>query len=459
MTPTLVVAGDVLLDRDLDGAARRLCPDAPAPVVEDLTERARPGGAGLAALLAARDGHDVTLVTALAADAPADTLRAALDAAGVRVVEVARAGETVQKVRVRVDGRSLLRLDYGCPGTAPVPSPAGLAALPALLGDAAAVLVADYGRGVADLPALRAALTTAARRVPTVWDPHPHGGAPTAGVRVVTPNAAEARTFAGDVPGDGLPGDVARARALCARWDAGAVAVTRGAAGAVLVGADGTPTVLPAPAVDCRDACGAGDRFSSVVAGQLAAGALPAEAVAAAVAAASEFVAGGGAAAVTGATGGGGTALPAPGAPAGPAARRSVTVATGGCFDVLHAGHLATLQAARGLGDRLVVLLNSDASVRRLKGAGRPVNSQADRASVLRALRWVDDVVVFDEDTPQAALRRLRPQIWAKGGDYTIADLPEASTVAEWGGQAVILPYLSGRSTTAILQEAARRAS
>ncbi|WP_107248067.1 D-glycero-beta-D-manno-heptose 1-phosphate adenylyltransferase, partial [Carbonactinospora thermoautotrophica] len=123
-------------------------------------------------------------------------------------------------------------------------------------------------------------------------------------------------------------------------------------------------------------------------------------------------------------------------------------VATGGCFDLLHAGHVSTLRAARALGDCLVVCLNSDESVRRLKGPGRPFVPQEDRAKVLQALECVDAVLVFDEDTPEAALDRLRPDVWAKGGDYADATLPEAALLARWGGQVVVLPYVDGRSTT-----------
>jgi rfaE bifunctional protein nucleotidyltransferase chain/domain len=127
-------------------------------------------------------------------------------------------------------------------------------------------------------------------------------------------------------------------------------------------------------------------------------------------------------------------------------------VATGGCFDVLHAGHVQTLRTARQLGDALVVLLNSDDSVRRLKGPERPVQPEHDRAEVLRSLGCVDAVVVFDEDDPSAALAALRPDVWAKGGDYEGAELAEGDLVRSWGGRVVLLPYLTGRSTTAILQ-------
>jgi rfaE bifunctional protein nucleotidyltransferase chain/domain len=130
-------------------------------------------------------------------------------------------------------------------------------------------------------------------------------------------------------------------------------------------------------------------------------------------------------------------------------------VATGGCFDLLHAGHVRMLEQARALGDRLVVCLNSDASVARLKGPDRPLVGERDRADVLAALACVDEVVIFEEDEPSQVLRRLRPDIWVKGGDYALGDLPEAATLAEWGGQAVLVPYVSGHSTTALIGKAA----
>jgi rfaE bifunctional protein nucleotidyltransferase chain/domain len=125
-----------------------------------------------------------------------------------------------------------------------------------------------------------------------------------------------------------------------------------------------------------------------------------------------------------------------------------IVVATGGCFDLLHTGHVRTLRAARALGDCLVVCLNSDRSVRRRKGPDRPINHQADRAELLAALHCVDAVAVFDTDTPIPLLDRLRPDLWVKGGDYTADGLPEADTVRAWGGRAVVVPYHAGRSTT-----------
>ncbi|MGI8682990.1 MAG: PfkB family carbohydrate kinase [Mycobacteriales bacterium] len=453
----LVVVGDSLLDRDLTGRVARLAPDAPVPIVDGLVERSRLGGAALAALLARRDGREVVLVTALAGDAAGRELAGLLDTAGIEVRDLGLAGRTPEKVRIRTNGRTLLRLDHGDllpPATGQMTEPVGQA-----LADAGGVLVADYGRGVAALPGLREALGRLPRRTPVVWDPHPRGPAPVTGVTLATPNAAEAAHFAPSVRGKGLAGHTERARLLRREWAAGAVAVTMSAAGALLVADDDAPPiVVPAPEVPCFDSCGAGDRFASAAAGLLADGALVSEAVAGAVAASSAFVAGGGAS---------GVSLPAPpeasvredAAAVVARVRRAggTVVATGGCFDLLHAGHVSLLVAARALGNCLVVLLNSDESVRRLKGPDRPLVPAADRAAVLSALGCVDAVEIFAEPTPVAALDRLRPDIFVKGGDYGLADLPEAEAMADWGGQAVVLPYLAGHSTTSLLREAARR--
>jgi rfaE bifunctional protein nucleotidyltransferase chain/domain len=136
--------------------------------------------------------------------------------------------------------------------------------------------------------------------------------------------------------------------------------------------------------------------------------------------------------------------------------RGGTVVATGGCFDILHAGHVSCLEAARRMGDALVVLINSDASVRRLKGPGRPVLSAAERARILLALSCVDAVEVFDEDDPRAVLNGLRPDVWVKGGDYAGRPIPEAELVEGWGGRIALVPYLDGHSTTSILRRSAK---
>ncbi|WCN83601.1 PfkB family carbohydrate kinase [Micromonospora sp. LH3U1] len=462
MRGPVVVLGDTLLDRDVEGVVNRLCPDSPVPVLDETAATDRPGGAGLAAVFAAAQGAEVVLVTALADDAGGARLSALLAAAGVQVYPLALSGATPEKIRLRARGRVLLRHDRGgMSGEPGQPSDEVLR----VIGAASAVLVSDYGRGVARQPALRDAL--AATRAPVVWDPHPRGPAAVPGIHLATPNESEVRELVPALPGASRLATASRgAQGLRRRWRAGAVAVTLGGDGALLCHAGSTPLVVPTPGSAEGDTCGAGDRFAAAASLALAQGALVSEAVQAAVAEASAYVAGGGVAA----------ALPPPAPPmtAGVVGRGGdrvgvaavatllgevraaggTVVATGGCFDLVHAGHVATLQAARQLGDCLIVCLNSDASVAGLKGPDRPVMSEGDRSRLLAALSCVDAVLIFDEPTPDAALSWVRPDIWVKGGDYATgggdaaATLPEAEVLRRWGGNTVVVPYLDGRSTT-----------
>lgn len=458
MRPTrLTIVGDALLDRDVDGDVHRLAPDAPVPVVDHARTVVRPGGAGLAAVLATAAGHAVRLVTALAPDGPGAELRHALERMGVEVVDLVLSGQTPEKIRIRAQGRALLRLDRGgAPGAVGAAPAAALAAIEW----SDAVLVADYGRGVCAEPGLRTTLEHAlAGGTPVVWDPHQRGATPVPGAWLVTPNVAEAAAFAARPDAGVENAPIVRAgadgEALRDRWAARWVCVTRGADGAVLAGPGRALTAVPTERVAVGDPCGAGDRFAVRATEVLAAGGSAPEAVRAAVACASAFVAAGGAASVgllsavmDGGHGDHGEVI------ARVRARGGTVVVTGGCFDLLHPGHVQTLQAARALGDCLVVCVNSDRSVRRLKGPARPLVGEDDRAAVLSALGCVDAVVVFDEDTPAAVLRALRPDIWVKGGDYAVADLPEAAVLSEWGGRAVVLPFVEGRSTTRLIEEA-----
>ena len=500
MIAPLVVVGDVMLDIDLIADSARLSPEAPVPVLHDPVEHRRPGGAALAAMLAAlavAGRRPVVLVAPVATDEAGRQLRRML-AGRLELVAVPWAGSTPVKTRLRVAEHPIARLDRGgAPGAiGPLPERAL-----AVLSSAAAVLVADYGRGVSADPAFRAAL--AGLSCPLVWDPHPRGAAPVPGSTLVTPNLAELAGFVTMDAGASLATIRRGAQQLARQWQAGSICVTLGSRGAMFCLADNAPHLIAPAQVSAGDTCGAGDCFAAAAAAGLADGVLPSEAVALGVAAAGRFVASGAAAGfrlepsdaepsdaepsdaepsdaepsdaepsdaespnAESPNAELSNAEPAIAKPsdAEPAItgldalldrvrrQRGVVVATGGCFDLLHAGHIATLQAARAVGDCLVVCLNSDDSVRRLKGAQRPLQPAADRARVLAALECVDAVVVFEEDTPATVLRRIRPDIWAKGGDYSGVPLPEAAVLAEWGGEAVTVPYLQGRSTSALVE-------
>ncbi|HEV7976830.1 D-glycero-beta-D-manno-heptose 1-phosphate adenylyltransferase [Amycolatopsis sp.] len=453
----LVVVGDAMLDVDLEGTAERLCPEAPVPVVDVERQWRRAGGAGLAAVLAARSTSEVVLVAALGEDAPGRALTGLLGRE-VEVVPLPLRGGTVCKTRVRSGGQTLLRLDSGDGVATAVPLDARVESV---LRSAGAVLVADYGRGVARHPGMRRLLSELAPGVPIVWDPHPRGPNPVDGVRLATPNEAEARHFA-----PGYTDAAELAKILRGEWAAAGVAVTAGSGGAVLADGQNCSTVPVSRAARSSrgfpgDTCGAGDRFAAAAAAALLDGASTPEAVSAAVDAAARFVVAGGASALStcDTETSGSRACPDRSGSAFELAARvrdrgGRLVATGGCFDLLHPGHISLLRQARALGDALVVCLNSDDSVRRLKGPARPIVPERDRARLLTELSSVDAVTVFDEDSPVAVLDRLRPDVWVKGGDYTDADLPESEVVHRHGGEIVLIPMVSGYSTSRLVAAA-----
>jgi rfaE bifunctional protein nucleotidyltransferase chain/domain/rfaE bifunctional protein kinase chain/domain len=450
-----------MLDIDIEGDASRLSPEAPVPVVDVTRQRRRPGGAGLAALLAARSGQEVILITALGTDDLGDALLHLLTD-HVEVCSLPLEGSTVCKCRVAASEIPMLRVDSGSGRARRTPLPP--AAVRALT-SAGAIMVADYGRGVAALPTIRQALLDM-HSVPVVWDPHPRGPAPVRGCTVVTPNADEARLSCGaDHPAE-------QGRQLCENWQARSVAVTIGSRGAVLTEATDPPRTTHVPVSDIArarpgrlDACGAGDQFAVAAALALLEGADVRQAVQAAVSSATQFVHAGGATHVSTVSGSESidlsarlaepTALPDAFEVAARIRRTGGRlVATGGCFDLLHRGHISLLNQARALGDALIVCLNSDASVRRAKGSGRPVVPQEDRARVLNALAAVDGVAIFEEKTPAALLARLQPDIWVKGQDYADRIMPEAEVVERLGGQVVLLPVVPGYSTTQLVHTA-----
>jgi D-beta-D-heptose 7-phosphate kinase / D-beta-D-heptose 1-phosphate adenosyltransferase len=433
----IAVIGDLLVDRDVLGAVERLAPDAPVPILEHRRERLRPGGAGLAASLAAAEA-DVVFVTT-ASDAEADQLAIArLRELGVTVHAARRAAPVPEKIRVRTDDHVLLRIDRGSRTASAV----GFSRrVETALTNVDAILVSDYGGEVA--ASIDPAWLREHTRRPVIWDPHRLGARPSPGA-VVTPNLSEAIGWSGiAASGDAVDTAIRAATELASRWRPAATVTTLGRTGALVMTA-GPALVRPSGAGPAVDVCGAGDRFAVTLAVGLADRLDVLGAADAAVRSATEFVRAGhdGWIDVDGAL-----AASTPSARATP--RR--VVATSGCFDLVHAGHIRMLTVARSLGDRLVVLLNDDDSVRRCKGEGRPIVPVAERAELLGALGVVDEVRVFSEDTPERILGDVRPDVFVKGGDYRGVHLPESDVIAAWGGQTVIVPYENGRSTTELI--------
>ncbi|HEY0812655.1 MAG TPA: D-glycero-beta-D-manno-heptose 1-phosphate adenylyltransferase [Pseudonocardia sp.] len=473
-SPRVLVVGDAVLDGWVSGPAHRTGRDGPVPVIELADTRTAPGGAaGTAAALAAL-GADVELVATLGDDHDGRLLRRQLAEAGVRtercVLDPAR--PTAAKRRVLAGDppeHPVARFDV-------TPPPMGAAVARALadqvssaLGDGTqAVLVADYGLGTLS-EAVRRRLARGRARI-ALFVVDAHDLAPWSALRpdAVTPNVAEAAALLGEpVPHRDRPGWAAARHDRLVDAAGGAdVLVTLDVDGVVRLPADGTPprrvgAAAPAPASHCN---GAGDVFAAAWTAARCVDATTEVALTLAQAAADVVVTRPGAApCATGAL----TARLAAAAPgrmlghhdllAVLAEHRSAghrVVFTNGCFDVLHRGHVAYLRQARALGDVLVVALNSDASVARLKGPTRPINPLEDRAGVIGALSVVDLVTAFAADSPVELLELVRPDVYAKGGDYTAEMLPETPVVEALGGEVHILDYLADHSTSAIVARA-----
>ncbi len=463
--PRVLVLGDALLDIWLSGPARRVGREAPVPVVELRNTDFAPGGAANVAANLAALGARAELLTVLGDDPDADRLCAGLVAVGVDTRRSPREPRrtTAVKRRLVADGQVLARFDDGTRSRlATATADVLVAALGAALADGVdAVVVADYGLG--GVP--EAARDVLAHRgdVPLIVDAHDLLAWRRCAPDLVTPSLAEAAAaIRVDPPPDGRVGWVVDRRTLLAdRLGAAEVAVTVDLDGSVLLAADGAWYAPAAAAAPAQRSCGAGDTFTAAATLARCIGAGAGELLAIAQAAADVAV------------GRAGTAVcdtPALTTRLARADRGRVLdpddlavvvaehrragrriVFTNGCFDVLHRGHVAYLRQAKALGDVLIVALNTDASVAALKGPERPVNPLADRAGVISALDAVDLVTAFAENSPIALLERLRPDVYAKGGDYTAQMLPETPVVERLGGQVRILDYLSDHSTSAIV--------
>jgi len=466
--PVLVV-GDVMLDRFLYGAVERISPEGPIPILRLERELAMLGGAG----------NVVRNLTALGAR-PSFVAVVGDDQAGLEVQRLVaeatgggghllldRGRRSTIKERYIAGGQQLLRVDREtAPNLSEALAEAAVSAALALMDEARVLVLSDYGKGLLGPATLERLIAGArARGLAVVVDPKGRDFARYRGATLVTPNRRELAEASG-LPTASDAAVVAAARHLMAEAGIEAVLATRSEEGMTLVEPDGPgaprATHLPALAREVFDVSGAGDTVVATMAAALAAG-LPRVTAAELANAAAGIV-----------VGKVGTAVASPSEILHALHAREVLSGetkvfsldallseigrwrrlgqrvgfTNGCFDLLHPGHISLLNQARKTCDRLVVGLNSDSSVRRLKGEGRPVQSEGARATVLASLACVDAVVLFTEDTPEQLIRQLRPDVLVKGADYTIQQVVGADLVQAWGGKVVLADLMPGQSTS-----------
>jgi D-beta-D-heptose 7-phosphate kinase / D-beta-D-heptose 1-phosphate adenosyltransferase len=465
----VIILGDAMLDSYLEGTSRRLCQEAPVPIVALDERRDLPGGAANAAVNLHEMGGRVALLSVVGADVEAETLRRVLEQRGVATAPLLARPErrTLTKSRVVASGQIMLRLDQGSTSEIDEETESSLVdQLVKLYPSCDALVISDYGYGVvtprivqvlADLQARYSRVVVAdSRRLALFRD---------MGITACKPNFAEAIELLGTGV---LDARRSRADALMPHGErlldltgAQIAAVTLDNEGAIVFERGRQPYRSYARAARQGCVAGAGDTFTCAMALALAGRATTTAAVELASAAAAVVV-----------------ACDRTAVCSAHALREYVNAAekfiddrkrlatciemhrqqgrriafTNGCFDILHRGHISYLNRAKALGDVLIVGVNSDEGIRRLKGPARPINTLEDRIGVLAALSCIDHLVAFEEDTPCNLIRIVKPDVFVKGGDYTRERLPDAPLVEKFGGIVQILPYLSERSTTRIIE-------
>lgn len=459
-TGRIAVIGDVMLDRYWSGAATRISPEAPVPVLRVRGQEDRIGGAANVAANAVAVGTQTTLAGLIGDDADGQAIESLCRAVGITPMLLRNAAPSTVKLRALAQHQQLLRLDFEAPPAAGAATSL-LVDAPRIFAGAGAIVLSDYAKGALDQPQAWIDKARAAR-IPVIVDPKHQDFGRYAGADLLTPNLAEFHAAVGICADE--PTLVERAISLCRQHGFGGLLVTRGEHGMSLVRPGFSPLHLPAQARDVFDVTGAGDTVCALLACGLAAGLDLPTATALANIAAGIVVGKLGTAVVsneelTAAT------RPAEGAVlkgvlteaqllaevAMARSRGQRIVMTNGCFDLLHVGHLRYLEAAAALGDRLIVAVNTDASVKRLKGPSRPINSTATRMEVLAGLRAVDWVTAFEEDTPQRLIAAVGPDVLVKGGDYTVDQIAGAAEVLARGGRVLTLPFHEGHSTTGLI--------
>ncbi|MBK5143014.1 bifunctional D-glycero-beta-D-manno-heptose-7-phosphate kinase/D-glycero-beta-D-manno-heptose 1-phosphate adenylyltransferase HldE [Budviciaceae bacterium BWR-B9] len=458
---SVMVVGDVMLDRYWHGPTSRISPEAPVPVVKVNMVEDRPGGAANVAMNIASLCGVSRLVGLTGMDEPARVLGDKLSEVNVKCDFVTVASHpTITKLRVLSRNQQLLRLDFE-EGFENVDSQPILDRVQQALPHLGALVLSDYAKGaLASVQSLIALGRDAG--VPVLIDPKGTDFERYRGATLLTPNLSEFEAVVGSCKSEDEL--VSRGMALIERFDFSALLITRSENGMTLLQPGRDPFHMPTQAQEVYDVTGAGDTVIGVLAVSLAAGLTLEEAC---------FMANAAAGVVVGKLG---TSTVSPielenairgradtgfgvmneeqlkQAVAHARQRGEKVVMTNGCFDILHAGHVSYLANARKLGDRLIVAVNSDASTRRLKGETRPVNPLAQRMIVLGALESVDWVVAFEEDTPQRLIADILPDLLVKGGDYKPEDIAGSKEVWAAGGDVRVLNFEDGCSTSNIIK-------
>jgi D-beta-D-heptose 7-phosphate kinase/D-beta-D-heptose 1-phosphate adenosyltransferase len=459
----IIVIGDVMLDRYWSGQAARISPEAPVPVVRVNNHEDRVGGAANVALNIARLGGQVTLLGVVGADPEGEALRQMLEAEGVKCAFlVAPAIRTICKLRIMAQHQQLIRVDFEHLPLQFDPNELhGL--LQQQLSGHDVLVFSDYGKGtLAQVESLLKITKAAGLQV--LVDPKGTDFSRYADANVITPNLAEFQAV------KGVSADEAelqtRARQLLTEHRIAALLLTRGEAGMTLIKPD-TSHSLPAQAKDVFDVTGAGDTVIAVMALGLATRRPLTEAMYLANLAGGIVVGKLGTSTVSKEELARAMHGDRDEAQFGVVSEDELAclitrakasgervIMTNGCFDLLHAGHVTYLQQARALGDRLIVAVNSDASVRQLKGDTRPINGLQQRMMVLAALACVDWVVAFEEETPERLYCKVLPDVIVKGGDYTPDQVAGGDCVIKAGGEVKILQFVEGQSTTNMINKA-----
>ena len=460
--------GDVMLDRFVYGSVTRISPEAPIPIIRVERESAMLGGAGNVTRNATALGASVRFLSLVGDDLPGrEVMEYVANDKGVEpYIQIERNRPTTIKTRYIAGGQQLLRSDNETTATLAAATISNLSALAAQLApDVSAIVLSDYGKGVLHGDVV-AATIAAARKAgkPVIVDPKGTDSSIYRGATVVTPTRAEAQAATGiDIQSD--EDAIAAATKIITECGIENVLLTRSQDGMTLVTSTGEAIHLPTEAREVFDVSGAGDTVVACLASAIAGGASLSDAARIANVAAGIVV------------GKIGTAVVYPDELVSVLHHHDLMIGeaklmpldrmvdrverwrrkgykvgfTNGCFDLLHPGHLSLLQQARSNCDRLIVGLNSDASVKRLKGEARPVQSEAARAAVLGSLETVSGVVIFGEDTPITVIEALKPDILVKGADYTIDKVVGADIVQGYGGKVVLANLADGFSTTSTI--------